>query len=147
MADAFRKMQLQANMMSEDMQRKFQAFVEQQKIQNEQSLAQLNAQIEAFKQQKKMEETVVKGHMDKEQSVVDAITTLKVAEKQATENHAGIVLQGFVDQMLKAQEAQKEQILEYQKHLQNLAETLAAPRELVKDPKTGKKTVRIKKEG
>ena len=141
------KMQMDFQMDQQDKQ--FQAGMAQMQQQNEEKMAQIEGMVKAELQQRdnqaKLQKTSFEVQGDARNSVVDAMTQLKLAEKQATEQQSQIILKGVVEQMIEAQKAQQAQMIEYQKHLQSLAEAISAPRELTKDPKTGKKTVRTVK--
>ena len=145
----FKGVQLQANMQLDQMTKQFEAW----KVQIEQQSAERMAQIEGMVKAElndrdnaaKLQKTQVEVEGNARDSVVDAMTQLKLAEKRATENQSEIILQGVVEQMVEAQKAQQEQMSQYQQHLHKLAEAISAPRELTKDPKTGKKTVRTVK--
>ena len=152
MADAFRKLQLQYQAQTDEIQRRFDAVMEQQRLASEHKIAEIEAMMGALKQDRDiradLQKTIVEGKMSENEAIVNAMAQLKLAEKKATDEHSKVILEGVLQELLQQQKAEQEKMLEYQKHVQSvIAEAMSAEREIVKDPKTGRKTVRIKMTG
>lgn len=144
------KIQLQAHKIEvQDAQKK--AALDWQKQQDENNkkfeayMAETNAKIDHAAQHRDHQVELHVAKAEGENRVVDALTTLKVAEKQATTQHADTVLQGLIDRIAQQQEQQHEWHQQTRDHLIELAKIASAEKEIVRDEKGKAKGVRTKK--
>jgi hypothetical protein len=153
------KLQLQAH--KQEMQDKqkqdklgFDAAMAQQDRQLQAALAHFKAQVDAVKQyrdhQNDIQKTAVDAAQGERTKVVETLTDLKLAERQALNEHSQVMLQGAFDSVLQQMKQQHEQFMQHQDHqmeqVKLLAEAAMAERELVRDEKTGKaKGTRVKR--
>jgi hypothetical protein len=153
------KLQLQAH--KQEMQDKqkqdklgFDAAMQQQDRQLQAALAHFKAQVDAVKQyrdhQNDIQKTAVDAAQGERTKVVETLTDLKLAERQALNEHSQVMLQGAFDSVLQQMKQQHEQFMQHQDHqmeqVKLLAEAAMAERELVRDEKTGKaKGTRVKR--
>ena len=72
---------------------------------------------------------------DASKALAGVIADIVAQKQQANSEHQSLLLQGMIDRMHSQQEA-------YQEHLRMVHEAILAPKEIVKDSKTGNKTVR-----
>jgi hypothetical protein len=125
----------------------------QQDRQLQAALAHFKAQVEAVKQyrdhQNDLQKTAVDAAEGERTKVVETLTDLKLAERQALNEHSQIVLQGAMDKMLEELKSQNERILEGQKQVMQLAqmahEASMQEKEIVRDEKGKAQGVRVKK--
>jgi hypothetical protein len=127
--DQLAQMKLQFTNAMADKERQFQAQLEQFK-----------AQLDAAKQQRdhsnEIEKTAIEAAATQRSSLVQTLGDLKLADKQALNEHSQIVLQGAVDKLIEHVKTQNAAMLESQKQAH---EASMMEKEIVRDEK-GKAT-------
>jgi hypothetical protein len=153
------KIQLQAHKQDmQDEQKKMKMSFDADKHQRDRdfqaALAHFQALVDSVKQDKdhrnQLQQTAVDAAQDERSKVVETLTDLKLAERQALNEHSQIALQGAYDRALEQMKQQHEKFMQSQEHQMDavrlLAEAVMAERELVRDEKTGKaKGTRVKR--
>jgi hypothetical protein len=137
MQDAQKKMKLEFDAAMDQRDKAFQAQAEQFK-------AMVQSALKDKDHRAALQQTAVDAASDNQARVVDAITTLKVAEKQAEERHSEIVLQGVIDSMAQMQKEAHERHQQSVEVMTKLTEAAMAEKEIVRDEKGKAKGVRAK---
>eukprot|EP00918_Siedleckia_nematoides_P061704 GHVU01134691.1.p1 GENE.GHVU01134691.1~~GHVU01134691.1.p1 ORF type:complete len:239 (+),score=57.17 GHVU01134691.1:70-717(+) len=147
MQDEQKKLALQVKTQSEQMDRAFQD-------QQAKFAAAVEAALAQGKHQTDLQKTAVDAHTEEKSALMNALTTLQVAEKKTEETHVSLLMKSFAEQMQQAHEKvaqvqaqHHEQLLQHREHIVKLADIVAKntaatlrPKELVKEG--GRKIVR-----
>lgn len=145
MQDQQKKMALAMQAQMEQNRQRFDAYMAQFNARLEAAQAEMDRRLEAEKMQRDHIAELAKVSSSEKQGVVDALTTLKVAEKQSQQEIAKSVFESLADRMSQVQQQAHEQHMQTREHLIKLAELAQAEKEIVRDEKGKAKGVRTKK--
>lgn len=146
------KLQLQAHKQDQQNEQKqmkmqFDAAMQERDQQFQATMQHFQAILDSMKQARDhghdLQKTAVESAAEQKSKLVEALTDIKLAEKQALNEHSQIVLQGAIDKLIEQAKTQNEVLLEHQRQLGEQVkmahEAAMAEKEIVRDQK-GKAT-------
>jgi hypothetical protein len=139
------KMQLDAQLQERD--RQFQAYMSQVQAQIDAAKMEMERRAEREKMEIDHMREIQKTASSRDESMIDSVTKLRVAEQQAQSQHSNTVLAGMLERMTNIQQQAHEQHMQTREHLIELAKLASAEKEIVRDEKGKAKGVRPKKDG